>query len=1309
MLCAFLTTIFNSFGQSTPSAPPIGFDLKKTLPTSPEVAALGRFGEIPIGSYTGTANISIPLYSVNTGGISIPLTLNYQSSGIKVDDEATWVGLGWNLSGVGSIMKIFNGKEDNGVDLSAIDQTGYQYLYARSLTGVYSKTTEIGFSTWSCPGAWPPVYNGPSQDSAPILNALLNGEGQPDLYQYNLPGGVSGKFFINPRTQAIVLIDKKDSLLIKKEQGESGFTVTTPQGNKYIYNIIETSYTDALTSYSGKTWKLSQIIANNGKMIEFGYTIGGSSSISYNETYHDDYPLQPISINDYGVVKRTMNPTSQLQILTQIKTDNILVNFNLDDRLDIAPSIQKDANGNYLKSKLLRSMDIVDRKNGAMIKSFDFSYSYFSSSTDPASTFFSSGPLNQRYTLRLKLDSLSEVGRSKSGVAIRIPSYKFTYNTTPLPAKVSYSQDFWGYYNGKSNTMLIPSLNYFYYSNFDNYHDVPAATLNAFSGANRTVDTNKITAGMLTKIKYPTGGYSEFNYESNRFSNYNYPDINSLNTNISNVTVSDYNKNSDNSTSSFTLTTAQNVQFSVYIQGGPVPTAPSFSAMQPSTVTLSKTVNGTTSIVKQWQMGTIDQQTYNDAKAVKWLNDPVALAANTQYSITTSLPDGLGAQNTAINQANVTCIFNYLTPQTNVEVISNGGGLRIANISNYNSDGGLITKRVYKYINTDGSSSGKLMSNLAYLYSNKILSDVQYGTLGRGDFINRAALKTIWFVSSQSSVPYSSSAGGFPVGYSRVEEIEVGPTGIENGKRVNYYFNVPDQTQVNLPSIPDLRNGLIIEEDILNSIGDTIRKVNNYYSDHNTIAISPQGSSYTGAKIVRNFVGADPCYRFELEVDGQFNYVPVLMPAKHDIYFYPIKSAWFLLSKRTQKDFIGTSFGTVSQGFKYNVLGQLVRDSLINSKGDLITTVSQYPVDIPIGERSITQQMLVDSSFLDQTLAQYRFVNSSKVSQVRVGYSLLNQQLVRSKIERSVGSAPFYADTDFDQYGPNKTLRQVTQKGLTTVLIWSYNHNHIVAEIKNTTFSAVAALVGGQTSIDNFGKEFPTKERIDSFLSIVKNSLSGVQMTTYTYDPLVGITSITDAKGLTSYYEYDGFQRLVTIRDQNKNIVKNICYNYANQQTGCVVTPPTTPTTPTTPVTPFVKLETGAGYLGSDSHYYGSFVFKTFSDAAFASPYNVPANFSVQYRVTLTTTNGGSAPVVTSSIYTTSIAASTNSRTITLDVNTCGQAVIPNAVANKTTVQQTISGGGSTNVLPPGGGGGGGGDTTCTTATVELVETVNEQ
>ena len=59
------------------------------------------------------------------------------------------------------------------------------------------------------------------------------------------------------------------------------------------------------------------------------------------------------------------------------------------------------------------------------------------------------------------------------------------------------------------------------------------------------------------------------------------------------------------------------------------------------------------------------------------------------------------------------------------------------------------------------------------------------------------------------------------------------------------------------------------------------------------------------------------------------------------------------------------------------------------------------------------------------------------------------------------------------------------------------------------------------------------------------------QMNTYTFDPLIGMTSETDANGKTTYYEYDALNRLAFVKNEDKDIIKTICYNYANLVVPC--------------------------------------------------------------------------------------------------------------------------------------------------------------
>ena len=94
----------------------VGQELPQITPPSPNAASLGQYGDIPVSYYTGVPNISIPLYTINSGEIKLPISLSYHSSGIKVTQEASWVGLGWALNAGGVITRscvLYTGDADD--------------------------------------------------------------------------------------------------------------------------------------------------------------------------------------------------------------------------------------------------------------------------------------------------------------------------------------------------------------------------------------------------------------------------------------------------------------------------------------------------------------------------------------------------------------------------------------------------------------------------------------------------------------------------------------------------------------------------------------------------------------------------------------------------------------------------------------------------------------------------------------------------------------------------------------------------------------------------------------------------------------------------------------------------------------------------------------------------------------------------------------------------------------------------------------------------------------------------------------------
>jgi YD repeat-containing protein len=123
----------------------------------------------------------------------------------------------------------------------------------------------------------------------------------------------------------------------------------------------------------------------------------------------------------------------------------------------------------------------------------------------------------------------------------------------------------------------------------------------------------------------------------------------------------------------------------------------------------------------------------------------------------------------------------------------------------------------------------------------------------------------------------------------------------------------------------------------------------------------------------------------------------------------------------------------------------------------------------------------------------------------------------------------------------------IIKDGVPTSFIWGYNQQYPLAKIVGKTYADALSQSGiNLTVLNNPANEITLRQELDKL-----KMLSGSFVTTYTYKQLVGITSETDPNRKTKYYEYDAFNRLILIRDQDNNILKKICYNYAGQPENC--------------------------------------------------------------------------------------------------------------------------------------------------------------
>lgn len=94
---------------------------------SPDVANLGTFGNVPIGHFTGTPDISVPLYTLKAGAFTLPLTARYHVNNVKPHNPPSTLGIGWSLFAGGYIARTIKGVPDEKIEDT--DSVGYMYNF----------------------------------------------------------------------------------------------------------------------------------------------------------------------------------------------------------------------------------------------------------------------------------------------------------------------------------------------------------------------------------------------------------------------------------------------------------------------------------------------------------------------------------------------------------------------------------------------------------------------------------------------------------------------------------------------------------------------------------------------------------------------------------------------------------------------------------------------------------------------------------------------------------------------------------------------------------------------------------------------------------------------------------------------------------------------------------------------------------------------------------------------------------------------------------------------------------------------------
>lgn len=1145
VLVGLLLNGLNSNGQ---------FSYPKVLPPTPEVAAFGKNIDIPVGYTSGTPGINVPIYTVRSGSLEIPVSLSYNASGIRVEESATWVGLGWNLNTGGTISRSVRGLPDDKANgyISVPNNRKVGYVYA---------------TTCYC--------TNPDQEEWDIENEIQRNELdlEPDEFTFSIMG-YSGKFHYDQDSSKFVFAPYQN-IKLESPLGISNiaaFKLTLPNGvvavfggdatnvetlaAMYTYSFIDgvsNSPTSATNTPYNTAWALSELYDPTGKSITFQYmSFSVVEAGRGGETYAD--PLTGYKrIVGPGYKAHFNRQTFYKPVLQKITGEysDIYFKRSSTDRLDA-----------FAGSKSLDTI-LVKAKNQDEIKSFYLGYEY---TTSASQSFFVVGLSDfvEIARKRLILKSVTEKGPS-----LATPPFEFTYSGINLPTRLSTSQDFWGYYNGKPNgNFIMPRF----------YNRTQTGLPEGywyFSSADRRIDSAYNQAGILTQVKYPTGGTTKYTYECNT------APITMFNTAATGMELPDL------------------VQKTHYFSNTSIPSPPTSPPYdhyftEYFTVTRPQTKTYITSVLPT--CNTVNDLACTFAIVIKSLPD-----STTKYIIRNTspfyayLPEGnyqieafvQGTSNDPVPNFSVNLSWGEQPDPYNFKV----GGLRVKKIV---SDDGLGNKlsRSYSYLKGN-TSSGSIIGCPV----NIIGGNLAYFATGE-------------YYVSNSPAPLTSD--GQTVVYDFVSEFY---DSTKSSYKTDYTFLTDlTNTLVFGPSnfgVPTIqkswRNGLLLRKQSFEKIGPSSYRLlvdeNNFYQSHELLEkvyglAMPQLFPY---EIAREWYLLDSTYTIRYNYEGSTSTIGT-KNYYNDRYLLSgtrtrNSAGKTILSKSWYpSDYNDVSGFSISALLQKNILEQPIRSEMSVDGKVIRAFVTKYAANgIPIEMYKYENSSLISSPTFDKNVVLHTNYNLNAniyydsyghLKQVKTGGNSINTYIWDmqtnfpiAEIKNADTASVAYTSFEGGSLGNwNSSGMLLGNGGLTgeshcsatgfsfsktslnsgvtyLVTYWSKNGSYSVngtvsgwpktlstTILNGQTWTCYEHSVTGQTTISVSGTG-----AIDELRLMPSNAM----MTTYTYRLIGGISSICSPNNTVTYYQYDGLNRLYLIRDKNNNILKKFCYNYAGQQTDC--------------------------------------------------------------------------------------------------------------------------------------------------------------
>lgn len=504
-----------------------------------EVSVMADSYNLDVNEYNGRLNLVLPLLDLRVPSIPCNVSLNY-IAGVKVNELASCVGAGWSLIYGASISREIRGGSDFGysdfvagcIGSSDVGSFGYLDEPRRVIQSINPTDCNIQFSTIAFPHQPMSINDENFLEAKATCGISERFDTEPDIFTLTLPNFTT-RFIFLTRDQILFETDRQIKVLHAPVHDDDGWRIQIDDGTIYTFGGVLDGCADRERIHPNpafqtprldytSAWHVKRIESIKGDIIDFEY-----NSYLYDRSVFADVNNGYIHSVEggfaEGIFSLQVDPDFTWQLSTTSSTDYFRYNVVYPRLISYSNSkVRREMSFLYNLNRLDKpDLPVLGEINCVTIEEQSNTVCF-----GQTIVFITEKALNRLWLKGFKINAVDQ-----SGSILSLPEYSFEYySIDEFPPYSSRSIDYWGYYNAKSNSNLIPKTNIFGNPSFivpqweiygagpDEVFYAQNETSDLLIGlADRSVNISEVSKGSLKKLITPMGLEISFEYESNDF------------------------------------------------------------------------------------------------------------------------------------------------------------------------------------------------------------------------------------------------------------------------------------------------------------------------------------------------------------------------------------------------------------------------------------------------------------------------------------------------------------------------------------------------------------------------------------------------------------------------------------------------------------------------------------------------------------------------------------------------------------------------------------------------------------------------